>query len=63
MKSKQAMPTMIALAAIVAVALSPLALAEEEVSIDAVRVAVDTPERPQVYFKGGTDGWEGNLLL
>ena len=58
MKSKQAMPTMIALVAIVAVALSPLALAEEEVFVGTISdIAPDTPERPQVHFQGGTDGW------
>ncbi len=52
-------PTMIALAAIIAVAVSPMALAAEELTVDAVRAISpnDTSDRAQVQFKGGTDGW------
>jgi len=60
MKSKHAIPTMIALAAIMGVAFSPMALAVEEMSVDAVQnvPAVDTTDRaPEVQFRGGTDGW------
>ena len=50
---------MIALVAIIAVAISPMALAVEEVSVDAIQKipAIDTSDRAQVQFRGGTDGW------
>ena len=59
MKSKQTTSIMIALAAIIAVAISPMALAVEEVSVDAIQEipARDTSDRAQVQFRGGTDGW------
>ena len=59
MKPKQTIPTMIALVAIIAVAISPMALAVEEVSVDAIQKipAIDTSDRAQVQFRGGTDGW------
>jgi hypothetical protein len=60
MKSKHAIPTMIALAAIMGVAFSPMVLAVEEMSVDAVQniPAVDTTDRsPEIQFRGGTDGW------
>ncbi len=59
MKSKQMTSIMIALAAIIAVAISPIALAVEEVSVDAIHEipVIDTHDRAQVQFKGGTDGW------
>jgi len=59
MKSKQMIPTMIALAAIMGVAFSPMAQAVEEVSIDAIQKVpeIDTTDRAQVQFRGSTDGW------
>jgi len=58
MKSKQAIPVMVALVAIMAVAISPMAQAIEEISVDVIqKVPTDTPERAQVQFKGSTDGW------
>lgn len=51
------MPVMIALAAIVTVAVSPLALAEEDVTVAIQDIAPDTPQRPQVQFYGDTNGW------
>ncbi len=59
MKSQQMIPTMIALAAIIAIAISPVALAIEEVSVNAIQdiPTTDTPDRAQVQFRGGTDGW------
>ena len=59
MKAKQTIPIMMALVAIIAVAISPMALAVEEVSVDAIQEmpAKDTSDRAQVQFRGGTDGW------
>ena len=59
MKPKQTIPIMIALVAIIAIAISPMALAIEEVSVDAIQniPVTDTPDRAQVQFRGGTDGW------
>jgi hypothetical protein len=59
MKSQQMIPTMMALAAIIAIAISPVALAVEEVSVDTIQdtPAIDTSDRAQVQFRGGTNGW------
>lgn len=59
MKANQKIPTMIALVAIIAVAISPMALAADEASIDTIpdTVSRDTSDRAQVQFQGSTDGW------
>ena len=59
MKSKQMIPAIFALVAIVAVAFSPTALAVEDKPNDAIKESpeIDTTDKPQVKFRGGTDGW------
>jgi hypothetical protein len=59
MKTKQTIPVMIALVAIMAVVFSPVALAMDEVSVDAIqdKHATDIVDRAQVHFQGTTEGW------
>ena len=59
MKTKQTIPTMIALVAIMSVVFSPMALAVDSVSANAVsdRLVIDTTGRAQVHFEGTTQGW------
>jgi len=59
MKTKQMIPAMIALVALMVVTFSPMASAVDEVSADAVqdRLAVDTTDKAQVHFQGTTKGW------
>jgi len=59
MKSKQMIPVMIAIVAIIAVAISPMALAVEDVSVDVIQEIPlrETSDRAQIQFRGGTDGW------
>jgi len=52
-------PVMIAIVAIIAVAISPMALAVEDVSVDVIQEIPlrETSDRAQIQFRGGTDGW------
>jgi hypothetical protein len=56
MKTRQTLPVMIALVAVLAVAFSPMAQAVETNAVSD-RLAADTANRPQVHFAGTTEGW------